>query len=297
MKFVILSAILATPSLAFTPWSKVSTKVKTTPKSSVLTDQDRPRFDPFGLYPKNAPERKKGLIQPLEKQVSTPQGPVKDPLKLYKTSNEDIDTSAAMSASLPFLKRPEMLDGSLPGDRGFDPFNLAYDEKMLNFQRTAEVKHARLAMLAAVGWPIAELLDRTLASQWGLKPLLVDGRVPSVLNGGLASTPFAFWAATLGVAAAIETYGLLKEQSATEAGAMLTPGDLGFDPFGLTAKTPEGRKYELEAELFNGRLAMLAITGFALQEWWTKVSVVNETPEFFKPLSESLSILAGSTHF
>jgi hypothetical protein len=39
-------------------------------------------------------------------------------------------------------------------------------------------------MLAAAGWPMAELLDKQLASQFNMKPLLVFAdRVPSVLNG------------------------------------------------------------------------------------------------------------------
>jgi hypothetical protein len=42
----------------------------------------------------------------------------------------------------------------------------------------------------------------------------------------------------------------------------LNPGDLGFDPFGLGGKTDEQKYCMQEAELFNVRLRMLAITGF-----------------------------------
>ena len=49
-----------------------------------------------------------------------------------------------------------------------------------------EIKHARLAMLAAVGWPASELSHFTLAKILGLENLLApNGRAPSVLNGGL----------------------------------------------------------------------------------------------------------------
>jgi hypothetical protein len=34
-----------------------------------------------------------------------------------------------MSQALPFAPRPKLLDGSLPGDVGFDPFGLAGDDK------------------------------------------------------------------------------------------------------------------------------------------------------------------------
>lgn len=137
-----------------------------------------------------------------------------------------------------------------------------------------------------MGWPLAELFDKKLAFAFDLKPLLVfQDRVPSVLNGGLSRTPPAFWAAVLGVAFAIETYGVLREASAEKAGKEFLPGDLGFDPLGLAGKTVEEKNFKLEAELFNGRLSMLAITGFAIQEWWTQNSVINETPIFFKPLN------------
>merc|ERR1712232_1443330 len=42
------------------------------------------------------------------------------------------------------------------------------------------------------------------------------------------------------------------------------------------------------AEIKNGRLAMLAITGFAIQEFATGVSVVDQYPIFFKPITEIL---------
>ena len=72
---------------------------------------------------------------------------------------------------------------------------------------------------------------------------------------------------------------------------MYTPGDLGFDPLGMAGSTRQERFYQSEAELFNGRLAMLAITGYALQEWWTQNAVVNETPLFFKPIWVALEQL------
>ena len=280
-------------SHAFTPSSKAATKATSAPKSSVSSD-DKPLFDPLGLYPEQ--ERTNGKFQPLEPKPQ-PVGPVKDPLKLYRDSSE-IDATIPMSASVPFLQRPALLDGSLPGDRGFDPFNFSSDQDSLQWYRTAEIKHARLAMLAAVGWPLAELFDRKLAYMFDMRPLLVfQDRVPSVLNGGLDRTPAIYWAAVLGVAFAIESLGVLKENSANSKGIDMTPGDLGFDPLGLAGKTKADRFYQMEAELFNGRLAMLAITSFALQEWWTSNSIVNQFPIFFKPINvalEQMQDMAGN---
>jgi hypothetical protein len=288
MKFTtasILACLLLPPASAFTPSkTPVLARVDLASRSTVSADQDRMLFDPLGLYPSDSPERTEGRLQPLE-SASSSQKTVKDPMGIYVNNNAEVD-DLPMSKSLPFLQRPAMLDGSLPGDRGFDPFNLSADAAALQWYRTAEAKHARLAMLAAVGWPMAELFHKNFASLFNLKPLLVfQDRVPSVLNGGLDRTPAAYWAAALGVAFAIETLGLLREQSAADKSAAYTPGDLGFDPLNLAGSTTTERKYKAEAELFNGRLAMLGITGYAVQEWWTQNSVIHETPFFFRPIT------------
>ena len=300
MKFLpsAVALLAATSVTAFAP--KKILKAKSQAQSSVTSDQavEKPIFDPLGLYPENSEERKNGLLQPLEPQTN-PSSTVKDPLNLY-ADKAAVDTKP-MSASLPFLQQPAMLgDGTIPGDREFDPFNFAGDATWLQWQRTAEIKHARLAMLAVAGWPVAELFNHKLAAIFDLPSLLTaQDRVPSVLNGGLDHTPGAYWAAAMGVAFAIESFGMLREARAEKVGVDYTPGDLGFDPLGL-AKNPDNRMYLAEAELFNGRMAMLAITGFALQEFWTQNAVINETPIFFKPLNvvlEQLQDAAGNGVF
>jgi hypothetical protein len=115
-----------------------------TPKNDVFTGQAL--YDPLGLYPKDAEERLLGRLQPLEDAATMgPSGVVKDPLKIY-TDASQVDQTTEMSESLPFAVRPSML-ASVPGDRGFDPFNFAADENALQWYREAEVKHARIAML------------------------------------------------------------------------------------------------------------------------------------------------------
>ena len=49
------------------------------------------------------------------------------------------------------------------------------------------------------------------------------------------------------------------------------------------------RKQMETAELKHGRAAMLAITGFAVQEFVTGVPVVDQTPIFFTPFWEILA--------
>ena len=188
-----------------------------------------------------------------------------------------------MSQSLPFLERPQYLTGSYAGDVGFDPLNFAQGEGELFNYREAEIKHSRLAMLAAAGWPLSELLDKQIADALHMNPLLdAQDRVPSVLNGGLGQVSPLYWVACFALTAVIDVYGTIK---AAEKNSGYTPGDLGFDPLGLYPKQEEGQKRMQLAEIKHGRLAMIAVTGFAAQEYISKMGVVDETPFFFSPIS------------
>ena len=92
-----------------------------------------------------------------------------------------------MSWPLQQFDASPVLDGTLAGDAGFDPLRIAKDKATLFSLREGEIKHARIAMLAAAGWPVSELSHYTLASYFGtdFASLGSDGRAPSVLNGGL----------------------------------------------------------------------------------------------------------------
>merc|ERR1711871_1590994 len=72
------------------------------------------------------------------------------------------------------------------GDFGFDPLGLGKDDNFA-FMREAEIKHGRLAMLAAVAWPLQEILHPILADSLSLPDKLIEsnGASPSLLNGGL----------------------------------------------------------------------------------------------------------------
>lgn len=299
MKVSTLSLASLPLAAAFTPQVNNDATYKNTLNAEAaaasLPSPTKPIFDPLGLYPVDSPERIAGLIEPLESSSYAQGGSEKevwDPLRLYRDQSQVTASGDDMSPSLPFLPRPAHLDGSLPGDRGFDPFNFASDSSALQWQRRAEIKHARLAMLAAAGWPIAELLHKSIASAFDLPELLASGdRVPSVLNDGLSHAPFpAFWIATIAAAAAVE----IKESVDEGVSCKLDPADMGFDPLRLGGKTEEEARFMREAELFNGRLGMLAITGFAIQEWFLSSAVVDQIPIFFKPLNVAFEQLMNA---
>lgn len=191
-----------------------------------------------------------------------------------------------MSKSIPFMDRPAALDGSMAGDVGFDPLGLSKSKSDLNLYREAEIKHARLAMLAAAGWPLSELFDRKIAGLFGMTPVLdATNRAPSVLNGGMGKISPFYWGFCLVLAAAVDVYGLAVASS--KKGYF--PGDLGFDPLGLYPKDEAGQKRMQTAEIKNGRLAMIAITAFVAQEYVSEIAVVDQTPIFFKPITEILA--------
>ena len=97
-------------------------------------------------------------------------------------------------------------------DYGFDPFKFAERDLhlgsaldkarprayVLRDYREAELRHGRLAMLAALAWPVQVLLSPVLSRALREPLLLVEtgGRSPSVLNGGLDQSTIP---ATLGL--------------------------------------------------------------------------------------------------
>merc|ERR1711939_1144985 len=89
---------------------------------------------------------------------------------------------------LPLIKTMMVGDGTLAGDMSFDPLQIADNSDKLAWYREAEVKHARLAMLAAFGWPVSEITN------FG-NLLNTDGRAPSLLNGGLGNVNGVYWGA------------------------------------------------------------------------------------------------------
>jgi len=138
-------------------------------------------------------------------------------------------------------------DGVLAGDMGFDPLGLASDSKKLFGYREAEIKHARLAMLAAAGWPLSEKLNGGLSEMFNQKSLLVEGgRAPSILNGGLGEVPVVYWLAALGLAVAVEQNSVDTQILTSKRAANYLPGDLQVDPLGMDSPTMRG------AEILNG---------------------------------------------
>ena len=319
------SAVMATTAAAFTSPAGTRTTDRVRAPLAALPTQElseliqlntleaeepadvRPLYDPLSMYPADAPERRDDRIRPLEAAVSGNGAAERsDPLRLYgdSASNDagaDEGETSTMSHALPFLTRPLHLDGSLAGDAGFDPLGLAAaSPDRLVFMREAEVRHARLAMLAVAGWVAEELAGGRLAAMAGVAPLLRYGdRAPSILNGGLghALAPFfPAFAAVVALAGAVEVVQDYGRRSRPVEYASKASGDIGFDPLGLynvRGATAEGRQAMEGAELKHGRLAMLAITAFAVQEACTGVGVTTQILSWLHPHSSEFLAEGG----
>lgn len=184
--------------------------------------------------------------------------------------------------AMPFLGQPVYREFmyNVAGDNGFDPAGIVQYEKDFLYQRRAELTHGRFAMLAAVGWPLAELYHSSLAQEWGWPNALAPGgRAPSVLNGGISlfneEGPTAqsfFFVAVVGLAWFIEN----------RFDETFDPLNLkGFALPGMSKLLPEGRSWMEEAEIKHCRLAMVAVTAYVIEEVASRAPVTVDTPYLF----------------
>jgi len=174
---------------------------------------------------------------------------------------------------------PAAFAKTLPGISGplgfFDPAGFcssdgASNEKVsegkVRFYREVELKHGRVAMLAALGFPLAEQFH----------PLFATDDAPSF--SAFQQTPLqTFWPAVVMVIAIAEVFSVFTFQNPASyvEGEPAQPwtirldheaGDLGFDPLGLKPTNPAELKEMQTKEINNGRLAMIAIAGMVAQE-------------------------------
>merc|ERR1719414_925125 len=135
------------------------------------------------------------------------------------------------------------------------------DAEAFNRRRGIEIKHGRISMLATMGYITPELTGKWpgfLSPTYEIK--FAD--IPNGL-GAVSKVPAAGWFQ-------IVLYCFLCEITDWDAKQGRAPGDLGWKPPLLT--TPgdaEKTKKRLNAEIANGRLAMMAIIGMFFQDGLT----------------------------
>mmetsp|Transcript_13133 Transcript_13133/g.24196 ORF Transcript_13133/g.24196 Transcript_13133/m.24196 type:complete len:246 (-) Transcript_13133:92-829(-) len=139
----------------------------------------------------------------------------------------------------------------------WDPMGFTDDGDMAAYRRrrSVELKHGRIAMLATMGFITPEVAGHWpgyLSPSAGLK--FAD--VPSGIDA-LGVVPGLGWAQILVYFMLVEYTGGFDDYRSG------TPGDYGWKV--LTSSDPEERRRKLNAELANGRLAMVAIMAMLFQ--------------------------------
>lgn len=156
----------------------------------------------------------------------------------------------------------------------WDPLGLTQDEDSFRRAKTLEKILGRVAMLAVVGVPAAELWHEEIAAAAGLPNLLTEtGQAPTLMNGGMFSP----------VAEVVVVSGLVGLTAlAYEAGADRAKNSKDLDTLrGAPTLSPMLKSMLGEAQIFNGRVAMVAIMAIAVQELTTGQATVDITPFLF----------------
>ena len=175
------------------------------------------------------------------------------------------------SIALPFDKRPAALDGTLPGDVGFDPAGftnnlpkpwlIGGEGRSLKWYREAEIVHGRVAQLAVLGFLFPSYAHFPGNPEYG-----VANEAFAELNPFKALTTVpeeGLWQIALVI------FGIELARTKRIIRGDKEPGDLGlgqtgFNPFGFKY-TPEEYREKQVQEIKHGRLAMFGALGMILQ--------------------------------
>jgi len=146
----------------------------------------------------------------------------------------------------------------------FDPLGYCSSDDVtagkVRFFREAELKHGRVAMLASVGFLVAEQFHPLFGGN-------VD--VPSYV--AFQETPLqAFFFPVVLSLSVFEIFSIFSFENPKDGfwsiKADHKAGDFGFDPLGLKPGNPAELAEMQTKELNNGRLAMIAVAGMVGQE-------------------------------
>jgi light-harvesting complex I chlorophyll a/b binding protein 1 len=152
------------------------------------------------------------------------------------------------------------LDGSIPGDAGFDPLGLSEISAVgidLYWLREAELKHCRLAMMAVTGFVFVEIFGPAP----GCEVATAKNQIDAFWQLWDAHPQYiAFSLIMIGI---VEMISGIATTSGRESGQR-EPGDFGLDPYKAKLNPENFKKLQLN-EIKNGRLAMWAAAGEILQ--------------------------------
>merc|ERR1719343_1720639 len=149
----------------------------------------------------------------------------------------------------------------------WDPLGLSRDGDQENFRRrrVTEIKHGRISMLACMGYITPEVVGK-FPGYCSPSQNLKFADIPNGL-AALSKVPGAGWCQIFFFCGLVEK-GLFKYDPSRAPGDYENGGVLGV-PNKSTLPLGEGRSRKLNAEIANGRLAMMAVIGMFYQDGLT----------------------------
>merc|ERR1719195_693138 len=151
------------------------------------------------------------------------------------------------------------------------PLGLSKDGDADTFRRRREVeiKHGRVCMIATIGFMVTSLGYR-FPGELSPSTGITFAKVPAGLEA-IGAVPALGWVQWFIFCGLIEG-GLFRQDPARAPGDFENGGILGVPNARGPMSDAEGRKRKLNAELANGRLAMVAIMGMLFQNGWVGTS-------------------------
>lgn len=202
------------------------------------------------------------------------------------------------SVALPYERRPAALDGTAPGDYGFDPAGFTSnppktylyggEDRSLKWYQESEIVHGRIAQLAVVGLLFPSLYHFPGNPDFGvaadayaeLNPFKALSTVPASAIGQIVLGMFV-----------VELFRIQRTILGDKKPGDLGLGQGGFNPFGFKY-TDEEYFVKQEQEIKHGRLAMIASLGMLVQTNKFGINIPQQLAEAFS-VPDERAILVG----
>tara|TARA_B100000795_G_C22797207_1_gene439970 strand:+ start:1879 stop:2598 length:720 start_codon:yes stop_codon:yes gene_type:complete len=144
--------------------------------------------------------------------------------------------------------------------------------------KEAELKHGRIAMLAAIGWPISEVYHNQIANSLQMESILTKyDTLPSFLNGGMEKINPIFYFIVIILASIIELISMIELISYEKSKEIFI-----YDPMNIYVnKTDFEQKILKIRERHLGRYAMISVTWYSYSEYVSNIPIIYDVPYLF----------------